>query len=241
VATRGEFAQNYLDEVIGLVRRLQTDERAGIEAAGDAVAAAIESGGRVWVPVTAHGIAHELTRRAGGFVAVHVLADSATVRPGDCLLIGSPVGTATHTIDFALRAKQRSATIVALTNLAFEKDPATVLAHPSGGRLHEIADIVIDIAGPLGDGVFSLDQVPFPVVPHSGVTLVAGFWAIHSHALEALLDRGLVPRMYECDLVQGARARNAEQLNGYFATGLGYVTPGERASVLGGVDTEGES
>lgn len=234
MADRGRFAQMYLDEVVALLRRLQTDERDRIEAAGDAVAAAIERGGRVWVPVTAHGIAHELTRRAGGFVAVHVLDDSATVHPGDCLLIASPVGTAHHTIDFALRARERSATVVALTNLAFEMDADTVLAHPSGRRLHELADIVVDIAGPLGDGMFSPEQVPFRVIPHSGVSLVAGMWAIHSHALDLLLERGLVPRMYECDLVEGASARNDEQLAGYLATGVGYVTRAERASILGG-------
>jgi len=221
-------ARSYLREVVGLLERLGTEQYDAIEAAGGAVAACIEAGNRVWVPVTAHGIAEEVTQRAGGFVAVHVLVDAVTVRSGDCVLIGSPVGTANHTIDFALRAKVRGATTVALTNVAFELDPMTIVEHASGRRLHEIADIVIDIAGAQGDGVFAVEEIPFRVVPHSGVTLVAGLWMVFSHALELLRGRGLVPRLYQCDMVEGARARNAAQVEGYLLTGVGYVTPAER-------------
>ena len=227
-------AHAYLRTITSLIDRLGSEEFAGVAAAGEAVAASIAAGKRVWAPVTAHGIAEELTARAGGPVAIHILVDSATVVAGDCVLIGSPVGVARHTIDFALRARARGATVVALTNVAFEQAAETMVEHESGARLHEIADIVIDIGGPFGDGALHVDEIPFRVVPHSGVTLVAGMWMIVSHALELLLQRGIVPRFYECDMVEGARARNAEQVHGYLATGLGYVTAGERTSVLGG-------
>ena len=113
--------------------------------------------------------------------------------------------------------------IVGLTNVAFEREPSTTIEHPSGKRLHEVADIVIDIGGPTGDGVFEVEELSLRAIPHSGVTLVAALWMIFSSAMEGLRDIASVPRLYQCDMVEGSRPRNADQLSAYSRTGVGYV------------------
>ena len=176
-----------------LQHRLHDESLADIVKAGNAVARALEDGHRIWVTNTAHGVAHEVTKRAGGFIAVHELIDVVHMQPGDCVLIGSPVGVATHTLSFALGASERGGIVVALTNVAFEQEPSTIIEHPSGSRLHEVADIVVDIGGPTGDGVFELTDLNFRVIPHSGVTLVTALWMIFSEALAVMRSHGVIP------------------------------------------------
>jgi uncharacterized phosphosugar-binding protein len=220
-------AEAYFQEVIALQHRLHDKSLADITKAGNAVARALEGGHRVWVTNTAHGVAHEVTKRAGGFIAVHELIDVVHVQFGDCVLIGSPVGVAHHTLSFALGSRERGGTVVALTNVAFEQEASTIIEHPSGRRLHEVADIVVDIGGPTGDGVFEVTDLNFRVIPHSGVTLVTGLWMIFSEALAVMRSHGLIPRLYQCDMVQGARERNSLQIARYVATGVGYLDESE--------------
>jgi uncharacterized phosphosugar-binding protein len=111
-------------------------------------------------------------------MAVHVLGDPVAVQPGDCVIEGTPVGVTGLAVETALKAKARGATLVALTNVAFEQDPRAVLEHPTRGRLHELADIVVDLAGPVGDGVFEDPQTGIRVLPHSGVTGMTAMWMI---------------------------------------------------------------
>jgi len=216
---------------MGLLERLRTQQWDTIVNAGDSVAQAIARGNKVWISRTTHCLAGEGTRRAGGFIAVHDMIDAVMVRPGDCVLVGSAVGTAASTVTVALEAKQRGGTIIALTNVAFENDPDTIIEHPSGQRLHQVADLVVDVGGPLGDGVFEVDALRLRAIPHTGVTMVATMWMIFSEALHILRNAGTLPRLYECIMIEGSRARNAVQIDGYLRTGLGYLTAGEAERV----------
>ena len=222
-------AKDYLSLVTSLLERLGNEEYENIAAAGLAVATSLHEGHRIWITNTAHGVAHEATKRAGGFIPVHRLHDVVLVDPGDVILIASPVGVAQHTLAFAIEGRDRGGVVIALTNVAFEREPTTVVEHESGKRLHQVADIVIDIAGPTGDGVFDVPELQLRAIPHSGVTLTAGLWMIFSVALDEMRTRGITPRLYECDMIEGARAKNAAQIDAYLRTGVGYVTEDEIA------------
>jgi uncharacterized phosphosugar-binding protein len=222
-------ALGYLEAILPLVRRLGEEPALGaIRRAGAAVAAALAGGGKVWLTETTHCLHTEATYRAGGLMAVHVLTDPAFVQPGDCVLEGSPVGTSGLAIDCALGAKARGAVLVALTNVAFELDARTVLEHPSRRRLHELADVVVDLAGPVGDGVF--EHAGMRVIPHSGSTGTIAMWMIFSEALAVLGADGQAPRFFECIMVEGARERNGRERDEYLATGRGVVAGGGSAS-----------
>ena len=116
--------------------------------------------------------------------------DAALVRNGDCILIGSPVGTSVRPISFTLECQERGAYVIALTNREFEDDPRTLLEHPLQHRLHEIADLVVDIPGPLGDGVFNIPELQMRAIPHSGITGMTAMWMIFSEALSLMRAGG---------------------------------------------------
>jgi uncharacterized phosphosugar-binding protein len=225
-------AAGYLEAIVPLVERLGREPVASaIRAAGAAAAGALSAGGKVWITETTHCLHGEATHRAGGLMAVHVLTDPAAVQPGDCVVEGTPVGVTGLAIDQALKARTRGATLVALTNVAFEQDSRAVLEHPSRGRLHELADIVVDLAGPVGDGVFDDPHTGIRVLPHSGVTGMVAMWMIFAEAAAVLGERGEAPRWYECVALEGAAERNRREREAYLATGQGVVRLGDHAGV----------
>lgn len=218
----GFSGSRYLQEIVPLIERLGSGlPLASIETAGAAVATSLSNGGRVWIAETTHCLHSEATYRAGGLIAVHALRDVAIVEPRDCVIEGSPVGTSELAVACALGVKTRGAKLIALTNVAFELDDRTIREHPSRLSLHEVADIVVDLAGPVGDGVFAHPDDEMRIVPHSGVTGMVAMWMILSEAIDALANQGELPHVYECVMVEGAAEKNAAARGLYLSSGSG--------------------
>jgi len=208
--------------VLPLIERLGTDAHAAIVQAGEAVAATLMSGGKVWLAQTSHCLYTEATNRAGGLVAAHILHDPVVVQSRDCVIEGTPVGTHALAISIALNVKLRGATLIALTGVGFERDGSTVLEHPARKRLSDIADIVVDLGGPIGDGLFSNGDPGRPVLPHSGVTGMVAMWMVFAEATSVMRSANASPRFYECVMIEGARERNTVRLAEYIASDVGY-------------------
>ncbi len=215
-------ARGYFDAILPLVQRLGDEELSAIQRAGVLVAESIAAGHRVWVAKTSHCLHDEATFRAGGLMAVHILDDYVTVEPGDTVFAGTPVGTSNTAVDPAIIAKQRGAKLIVLTNVAFELDEHTERWHPSGKSLHEFADVLIDLKGPIGDGVMEHLDTGVRILPHSGVTGMVAMWMIFAEAISILLEQGKEPLLYQCIMVRGARARNDVLLEEYHRTHVGY-------------------
>ncbi|HEY9394313.1 MAG TPA: SIS domain-containing protein [Nocardioides sp.] len=124
--------------------------------------------------------AMEIAGRAGGLIPTHAIALRDTVlkgdrpasdlkggllerdtnianelwelhefHPEDVFLIASNSGVNGSIVGIALRAKEEGHTVIAVTSL--EHTNAVTPKHPSGKRLAEIADVVIDNLAPFGD------------------------------------------------------------------------------------------
>lgn len=195
-----------------------------IESAGEAVADAIAAGGRVWVTQTSHALHLEATHRAGGLMAADVLTDVEAARPGDAVLLGISAGTTAPVIELALAIRRRGATLIALTGLPYETDPRVPPEHPSGRLLHQVADLVVDLGGPFGDGEFVLPGTSVAILPTSGATGVVAMWMVFAEAVGRLVERGLSPLMWQSNLIPGAHERNDAVRGELDATGVGYVT-----------------
>jgi uncharacterized phosphosugar-binding protein len=181
--------------------------------------------------------------RAGGLAAVHPLGDppdladpmlalstaalvgDGTFAPqtGDIVLVGTNAGTDAGTVEVALQARAAGCTVVALTSVAYERWPDVVREHPTSRRLIDVADLIVDVGGVIGDGILALAGVDTPVGPTSGVALVAVAWAILARAAELLVERGVAPIVYRSVQIPGAEALFRERKARYEATGLGYV------------------
>lgn len=76
------------------------------------------------------------------------------VDPRDIFIIASNSGVNASVVGLALLAKERGHTVIAVTSL--EHTSAVETKHPSGMRLSEIADIVMDNKAPFGDTVLEI-------------------------------------------------------------------------------------
>lgn len=235
-------AQAYLRGTIEILETLAATQGPAIEAGAERVAAAIADGGRVWVAATSHVLHTELYLRAGGLAAVHPLGESPDLaqpmlvlsddalrgdgdfRPaaGDVAIVGTNAGTDAGTVQVALAARAAGCFVIGLTCVAYERWPEVVVEHPSGGRLVDLADLVVDIGGAIGDGIVDLPGVDTAVGPTSGVALCAAAWAILVGAAERLVGRGLVPLVYRSVQIPGAEALFHARRARYLATGRGW-------------------
>jgi uncharacterized phosphosugar-binding protein len=82
----------------------------------------------------------------------------STVNAGDVFIIASNSGVNGSIVGLALLAKQHGHPVIAVTSL--EHTMAVPPKHPSGQRLRDIADVVIDNLAPYGDATLEL---PSPV------------------------------------------------------------------------------
>ncbi|MEU0999869.1 MULTISPECIES: sugar isomerase domain-containing protein [Streptomyces] len=92
-----------------------------------------------------------LERRAG---VAERLYDLAAPRPQDLFVVISNSGVNNVIVEMALRASERGHRVLALTSLAHTR--AVPAAHPSGRKLADIADVVLDNAAPPGDSLLEL-------------------------------------------------------------------------------------
>ena len=89
----------------------------------------------------------------------------------DTLILFSHSGINPVILDMALTAKERGLALVGVTSKPHSS--AVESRHPSGRRLYEVADVVIDTGAPLGDAVVHVDELDEPVSAVSTVLVVA--------------------------------------------------------------------
>lgn len=213
---------DYLETCIGQLAALRAGSFPAIAAAAEAVAAAIQAGKGYFLFGSGHSalIAREAFWRAGGLAPAVPIDDPSEgdaervpgyvvgllahydLQPGSVMLIVSNSGINHAPIEAALEAKARGLTVIAITCLAHSRQYAS--RHPSGSRLFELADIVIDTQGIPGDAVVALPGLPGRVGPTSTVVGAAIIDAITVGAAAALQERGLeVPVLVSSNVPEG--------------------------------------
>lgn len=83
------------------------------------------------------------------------LYDLYNIQKEDAFIIISNSGINGLVIDMAILAKKRNHKVVVITSLKHTKAEAS--RHPSGKKLYELADVVIDNCGPQGDALIEVD------------------------------------------------------------------------------------
>jgi uncharacterized phosphosugar-binding protein len=84
----------------------------------------------------------------------HSLYELAPVKPDDIFVITSNSGVNGVIVEFALLVKERGHTLIGITSLAHSA--AVASRHPSGRRLSDIADLVLDNGAPYGDAALEV-------------------------------------------------------------------------------------
>ncbi|WP_216853268.1 sugar isomerase domain-containing protein [Phytoactinopolyspora halotolerans] len=140
------------------------------------------------------------------------LYNATPVDPADVFVIASNSGINGSIVGLAAIAKERGHPLIAITSLQHSQQVES--RHPSGGKLSDFADVVLDNGGPFGDAV-----LPLPgggaVCAVSTITsaLLAQF--LTAEVVRRLLDAGEQPPVYLSANVPEGDAHNDALLKRY--------------------------
>ncbi|MGN1316042.1 MAG: SIS domain-containing protein [Acutalibacteraceae bacterium] len=187
-----------------------------------------------------HMLAEELFYRAGGLVKIqpileptlmlHISASESTeaervegvaqrlfedynIKENDVIVIISNSGRNGVVIDMALLCKERGVKVIALTNTRHTYSAES--RHKSGKRLCEIADIVLDNFGCVGDACISVDGVDGKVCPTSTVSGALILNAVVAETVDICVKKGFVPEHFASANVDGGDEINSELIRKY--------------------------
>lgn len=228
--------QAYLAIARRLISRLADDEWPNLRAAAELVAAAIETGHPVHAFGTGHShmLAEELFYRAGGLVRVRpilfeglmlhasaplstalerlpglaeAILDDHGVSSGDVLIVASNSGGNAVASELVQLAHDRGLRVIAVTSVWHAtSESARSTGYP---RIHELADVVIDNGGEVGDAAVHIDGFARAVAPTSTVVGAAILNAVVAEAVQILVENGVTPDVYESSNTAGGDATNA--------------------------------
>lgn len=238
-----DYAAEYLNEVQRILARvLETQAEAIHTAAGWLTDAALNQK-KLWAAGCGHAglLAQELFYRSGGLVVLNplfapglqldvspvtltsdiermegygaTLIDRKSIGDGDVLLVHSVSGRNPVGIDMALRAHQRGARVIALTNLAYSQ--ASVSRHSSGKRLFECADLVLDNCGAVGDAAIAIDDFAERTGPTSTAVGAAILNAMVCQTVGEFQRRGVTPPVFVSANLEGGDAHNKRVMEQY--------------------------
>lgn len=203
--------------------RLRATQWTAITAVGDWLGEALARDGWLYVFGTGHShlVAEEVFYRAGGLahavpmldprVMLHENAIQATytereqgfaaqllahypVAAGDVLVVVSNSGRNAVPIEMALLGRERGLRVAAILNRT--QSDVWPSRHPSGKKLAEVAEVVIDNCGPNGDAWLKLEGMPDAIGSTSSMIGLLIIQLVLVRAVEVSLARGVAPEMY---------------------------------------------
>ncbi|HXF56713.1 MAG TPA: SIS domain-containing protein [Actinomycetota bacterium] len=111
--------------------------------------------------------------------------------PHDVMMVFSANGLSTVPVEVAMGARKRGLPVVAVTSVA--QSLAGRPLHPSGTRLLDHADVVIDLCTPPGDALVTLEGTEVTLGPGSTVAYAAVVNELKVQTAALLVARGALP------------------------------------------------
>lgn len=220
------LAKDYLENAQRLLNTIQETQMEAIQQAAAWISDSIAQGGVMHVFGSGHShmSALEAHGRAGGLVPVQPLTDPAEgkaerlegyasqllsrwdVRPGEVVLIFSNSGINAVPIEMAMEAKRMGLKVVAITSMRHTQSaPAR---HSSGQKLYQVADLVIDNCGIVGDAAIEVPGSPGRAGATSSIASVAIVNALVAQIAENLTAQGITPPILISANVPGGDEHN---------------------------------
>lgn len=234
----------YFAQVSRVLQKVSETQAGAVEKAAQAVAEALLQDRMIYTFGTGHShmLAEELFYRAGGLVRVYpilddplmlhinasrsskmerlsgyahtLLEDGPKLQKGDVLFLFSNSGRNAVPLEMAIEARQLGVTTACITNLTHSSQVTS--RHPSGKKLYELCDIVIDNCGCVGDAAVQVgDQVCGPTSTAIGAAILQ---AIVCGAVERVQQAGKKPEVFCSSNVDGGDAVNEGYIEKYRGT-----------------------
>lgn len=135
-----------------------------------------------------------------------------SIEPQDMFLIASNSGTNAAIVEVAQYVKAHGHQLVAITSLAHTQQSTS--RHPSGKKLYELADVVIDNCGPFGDALLDLPQGG-KACSVSSLAAVLIAQMLTAETIQRLIERDIEPPVFVSYNVPGGIKRGEKLLKQY--------------------------
>ena len=232
----------YIENIKNVIAQIEETCEENIEKTAAALSSALIDNRRIYLFGTGHShmLSEELFYRAGGLLNIqpvlidtlmlHIDAAGSTIaereegladkifddykmKSGDVIVIISNSGRNGVVIDMALLCKEKGLTVIALTNLRHTNAGAS--RHQSGKRLCEIADIVLDNCGCVGDACIEVSGVDGKICATSTVAGAMILNASVARAVELCAEKGFYPEHFCSANVDGGDDINNRLIEKY--------------------------
>jgi len=130
------------------------------------------------------------------------------ISPKDCALVTSSSGCNLVPIEMAEGFKKRGIKVVAI--ISRQHSEASRSQHPSGKKLQDFSDLVLDTGAPVGDAMIRIDGLETPVSPGSTVGGCMLVNCIKAEVAARLVRAGQPPTVLTAAAVVGRQ--RAEEL-----------------------------
>jgi uncharacterized phosphosugar-binding protein len=148
---------------------------------------------------------------------VRLAVKRSEMRAGDALMLASVSGRNRTPIDLALAARDIDATVIAMTSLEYTAKVESL--HPSGKKLCDVADIVIDNCAPYGDACVEVPGYEHKALPISGVAHTTISWMVCAEVVERLQAMGKPPHIFISQNCPGGFEHNERARDEYDRVG----------------------
>lgn len=129
---------------------------------------------------------------------------TGNLRRGDVVLVGSVSGRNVRPVAMALTCAELGVRTVGLTSLAYTARVQPL--HPSGKRLCDSVDVVIDIGAPYGDAAVEMPGLDTAVMPVSGIGFDLAGWMIWERVMAKMVEAGKPPTVFMSVNREGGQA-----------------------------------
>ncbi len=119
---------------------------------------------------------------------------AGNLRAGDVMLMGSVSGKNRNPVQLALSCREIGVKVIGFTSMAYTQQVESL--HPSGKRLFEVADVIIDIGAPFGDAAVEIPGIDVAVLPVSGVGFTVAGWMLWERVMEKMAAAGNPPTVF---------------------------------------------
>jgi uncharacterized phosphosugar-binding protein len=229
-------ASEYFGRVSDLVARVEATLAAALGAAADACVAALSSDRLIHVFGSGHSslVCQDVFGRAGGLLAINwilaedllplrglragamervsglaaAILDCEPIAAHDVLIVVSNSGRNPVPVEMAEEGRARGLRTVAITSLEHSRSVGS--RAPSGSRLFEVADVVIDNLGRIGDAAMTL-EVGGEIVAMGPTSTIVGSAILQAIMLEAVARLATLqrpPQVFRSANVEGGDDHN---------------------------------
>jgi len=233
-------ADAYFEQAINAIRQVAQSQASGISAAADMMVEAIAGGRSIFSFGASHSfiLTEEMVYRTGGLMLVNPIyphgmnlfvrpmtatsrmervlglgsemLSSSLAKEGDVLIIASTSGRNAVALDMAIAAREQGIKTIGITS--FDYTRGVTSRHPSGKKLVDLCDIMIDNGAPYGDAAVKIDGFAQSVGPLSTVTGCAIVNALVAEVVGKLVERGVEPPVFMSANLDGGDGYNARLL-----------------------------